>query len=174
MAELLAGADANTWLVWFQHHPVVRMIAGGGNTELQARLPDLCIGRARVGVAFSHLRSARPTISAVADGDGWRLSGHQPWCTGWGLIDVILVGAVTEDDQVMLALRSEWVAGDAMRASNVQPLAIGISLAALEVLRERPLSRQRRWDHGWPSCASGPMSCRISPRPPRTPTSASA
>ena len=180
VAELLAGADGNTWLVWFQHHPVVRMLAASENTELQRWLPDLCAGRARAGVAFSHLRSASPTITARAAGDGWRLSGRQPWCTGWGLIDLLLVGAVTEEDQVMLALvparasealrptgelrlaamngthtvalevdglvvgpgdvvvlapRPAWAAGDAMRASNVQPSAVGIALAALEVLR---------------------------------------
>jgi len=181
IAELLAGADANTWLVWFQHHPVVRMLAGCENVELQRLLPDLCSGRVRAGVAFSHLRSAAPTITARAAGGGWRLSGRQPWCTGWGLIDVVLVGAVTDDDQVMLALvptertglrpteelsltamngthtvalelddlavapadvvvlmpRSEWTDGDAMRASNVQPSAVGIALAALDVLRLR-------------------------------------
>jgi len=133
-------------------------------------------------VAFSHLRSASPTITARAEGIGWRLSGSQPWCTGWGLIDLLLVGAVTEDDQVMLALvpataggglkptaelslsamngthtvaleldgvavgpadvvamapRPAWAAGDAMRAANVQPSAVGIALAALDALRPR-------------------------------------
>ncbi len=182
VAELLAGADANTWLVWFQHNPVVRMLAASENTELQQRLPDLCSGRARAGVAFSHLRSSSPTIMARSEGSGWTLSGCQPWCTGWGLIDVILVGAVTDDDQVMLALvpavdgnglratqelslsamngthtvalelerltvspadvvimmpRPAWTIGDAMRASNVQPSAVGIAQAALDVLRGR-------------------------------------
>lgn len=179
VAELLAGADGNTWLVWFQHHPVVRMVAASGNDELQRQLPDLCAGRLQAGVAFSHLRNQQPTIVAEADGSGWRCSGRQPWCSGWGLIDVILVGSVTADDQVVLAVvpadraglrssgeldlmamggsrtvsleldglavaadevalqvpRSAWVVGDALRASNVQPSAVGISLAALEVLR---------------------------------------
>ena len=182
VAELLSGADANTWLVWFQHHPVVRMVAGSENDALKGLLPDLCSGQVRAGVAFSHLRSSTPTITAQTDAGGWTLSGRQPWCTGWGLIDVVLVGAVTDDDQVMLALvpavesaamrptaelslvamngthtvaleldglvvtpeqvvllapRPEWIAGDAMRAANVQPSAVGIALAALEVLRER-------------------------------------
>lgn len=182
VAEMLSGADANTWLVWFQHHPVVRMLAASENDALKARLPDLCAGRVRAGVAFSHLRGSMPSITAHTDGDRWRLSGRQPWCTGWGLIDVILVGAVTDDDQVMLALvpaapsaalrptaelrlaamngthtvaleldglavapadvvvlapRTDWLAGDAMRAANVQPSAVGIALAALGVLRER-------------------------------------
>ena len=182
VAELLAGADANTWLVWFQHHPVVRMLAASENARLRRWLPELCAGRARAGVAFSHLRSPMPTITARAHGAGWSLSGSQPWCTGWGLIDVLLVGAVTEDDQVMLALvpataggglqptaelslaamsgthtvaleldqvavapadvvmmapRPAWAAVDAMRAANVQPSAVGISLAALDALRCR-------------------------------------
>lgn len=182
VAELLAGADASTWLVWFQHHPVVRMVAASENDALKGLLPDLCSGQSRAGVAFSHLRGAVPSITACAGAEGWKLSGRQPWCTGWGLIDVVLVGAVTDDDQVMLAVvpaveseamrpsaelslmamngthtvaldldglavtpdqvalltpRPEWVAGDAMRAANVQPSAVGIALAALEALQER-------------------------------------
>jgi len=182
VAELLSGADANTWLVWFQHHPVVRMVAGSENDALKGLLPDLCSGQARAGVAFSHLRSSTPSITARTEAEGWKLSGRQPWCTGWGLIDVVLVGAVTDDDQVMLALvpavesaamrptaelslmamngthtvaleldglavtsdqvailapRPEWIAGDAMRAANVQPSAVGIALAALEALQEQ-------------------------------------
>ena len=69
VAELLSGADANTWLVWFQHHPVVRMLAASDNEALKAHLPDLCSGKARAGVAFSHLRSSVPSITARRDGD---------------------------------------------------------------------------------------------------------
>jgi len=179
VAEVLAGADGNIWLVWFQHHPVVRMLAASSNTALQAQLPDLCLGRRQAGVAFSHLRNRRPTVSAQREGDGWRLSGRQPWCTGWGLIDVVLVGAVTEDDDVLFAVvpavdgdglksagelslaamggtrtvalefdgllvtpdhvvmrmpRPDWSIGDAMRATNIQPSAVGVALAALDAL----------------------------------------
>ena len=104
VAEYLAGADGNTWLVWFQHHPVVKMLAASANADLAGRyLPSLCAGTLQAGVAFSHLRNPSPSVLAEVDGAGWRFSGTQPWCTGWGIIDVVLVGAAT-DDEVLFAL----------------------------------------------------------------------
>ncbi|HSH23193.1 MAG TPA: acyl-CoA dehydrogenase family protein [Acidimicrobiales bacterium] len=104
VAECLSGADGNTWLVWFQHHPVVKMLAASPNTALVERhLPGLCAGSVQAGVAFSHLRNPSPMVTATPDGPGWRFSGTQPWCTGWGLIDVVLVGAAT-DEEVLFAL----------------------------------------------------------------------
>jgi len=135
VAELLAGADGNTWLVWFQHHPVVRMLAASANSELAGHwLPDLCAGRAQAGVAFSHLRNPAPTVAARAEGDGWRMSGLQPWCTGWGLIEVVLVGAVTGDDQVLFALVPA-AEGQGMRPTTELDLAAmaGTRTVALEL-----------------------------------------
>ncbi|MDP9420462.1 MAG: acyl-CoA/acyl-ACP dehydrogenase, partial [Actinomycetota bacterium] len=104
VAEWLSGADGNTWLVWFQHHPVVKMLAASPNTDLAGRyLPGLCAGTLQAGVAFSHLRNPSPSVTATAEGDRWRFSGTQPWCTGWGLIDLVLVGAAT-DEEVLFAL----------------------------------------------------------------------
>ena len=105
VAELLAGADPQVWFVWFQHGPVAAMLATSENVELAGRwLPELCSGRAYAGVAFSHLRSPAPSVRAERSAGGYRLRGRQPWCTGWGLIDVVLVGAVTEDDDALFAL----------------------------------------------------------------------
>jgi alkylation response protein AidB-like acyl-CoA dehydrogenase len=105
VAELLAGADATTWFVWFQHHPVVKMLAAAANENLAQRwLPSLCTGTTQAGVAFSHLRSAEVVMAATRVGDGWRLSGTAPWCTGWGLLDLVLVGATTADDEVVFGL----------------------------------------------------------------------
>ena len=106
VAELLAGASPDAWFVWFQHGPVVRMLKASDNADLvERRLPDLCAGRLLGGVAWSHLRTAAPTVTAVRDGDGWSLTGFQPWCTGWGLTDVVLVGALVEaSDQVVFGI----------------------------------------------------------------------
>lgn len=95
LAELLAGASPDLWFVWFQHGPVVRMLTG--QPEHAPLLAELCSGRVQAGVAFSHLRSGRPTVTATRTTGGWRLSGTQPWCTGWGIADVYLVGAVAPD-----------------------------------------------------------------------------
>ena len=105
-SELLAGASPDAWFVWFQHGPVVKFLAGTENTALRDRwLPELCAGRALGGVAWSNLRTARPSVFATRVDGGWSLSGPQPWCTGWGMHDVVLVGAKVEDtDEVLFGL----------------------------------------------------------------------
>ena len=106
VAELLAGASPDAWFVWFQHGPVVRMLKASDNTALAERsLPALCAGRELGGVAWSSLRTASPTVHATRVDGGWSLSGFQPWCTGWGLTDVVLVGALVEaSDEVVFGL----------------------------------------------------------------------
>lgn len=106
IAELLAGASPDAWFVWFQHGPVVKMLKASNNTALVAKhLPELMAGRELGGVAWSHLRTAKPSVFATRVEGGWSLSGFQPWCTGWGLTDVVLVGAlVQETDQVVFGL----------------------------------------------------------------------
>ena len=106
VAEALAGASPDAWFVWFQHGPVVRMLARSENAALVDRhLADLCAGRAQGGVAYSHLRTPRPSVLAARTDGGWTLSGRQPWCTGWPLTDLVLVGALDPvDDRVVFAL----------------------------------------------------------------------
>lgn len=106
VAELLAGASPDAWFVWFQHNPVVAFLTLSDNAELADReLPALTSGERRGGVAFSHLRSSRPGVTAERVDGGWRLSGLQPWCTGWGLVDVVLAGAhEPEGDEVVFGL----------------------------------------------------------------------
>ena len=106
VAELLAGASPDAWFVWFQHGPVVRMLKASENTALAERhLPALCAGERVGGVAWSHLRTSAPSVRATRVAGGWSLSGTQPWCTGWGLTDVVLVGALVEDaDEVVFGL----------------------------------------------------------------------
>ncbi|HYY10942.1 MAG TPA: acyl-CoA dehydrogenase family protein, partial [Kineosporiaceae bacterium] len=101
--ELVAGADLSTWFVQAQHHTPVRALAAAGTRP--DLLADLAAGRSVAGIAFSHLRR-RPArvLTATPDGDGWRLDGTAPWYTGWGLNDVALAGALTDDDRVVLAL----------------------------------------------------------------------
>lgn len=105
VAELLSGADGNTWFVWLQHHAVVKMLASSANVDLvRRRLSPLCAGTAQAGVAFSHLRASEVAITATRADGGWRLSGTAPWCTGWGLLDLVLVGAATSEDEVVFVL----------------------------------------------------------------------
>ena len=106
VAEALAGGSPDAWFVWFQHGPVVRMLGRSENAVLRERhLPDLCAGRALGGVAYSHLRTPRPTVFAERVDGGWSFTGSQPWCTGWPLVDLVLAGALDRDgDQVVFGL----------------------------------------------------------------------
>ena len=95
LSERLAGASPDAWFVWFQHGPVVRSLALSDNTALQqAHLADLCSGRSQGGVAWSNLRTPRPSVHAERVDGGWSLTGPQPWCTGWPMLDLVLVGAL--------------------------------------------------------------------------------
>jgi len=98
LAEQLAGASPDLWFVWYQHGPVVKFLAASENEALQsAHLDDLCSGRSVGGVAFSNLRTARPSVHAERVAGGWALRGPQPWCTGWGMHDLLLVGGQAQD-----------------------------------------------------------------------------
>lgn len=106
VAEVLAGASPDAWFVWFQHGPVVRMLDRSENTALrEEHLAELCAGREQGGVAYSHLRTPRPSVFATRTDVGWSFTGTQPWCTGWPLVDQVLAGALDRDgDRVVFAL----------------------------------------------------------------------
>lgn len=127
VAELLAGASPDAWFVWFQHGPVVRMLKASENASLAAdHVPALCAGRELGGVAWSHLRTARPTVHATRVEGGWSLSGFQPWCTGWGLTDVVLAGALVADtDEVLFALVPSGDRPGLRSAGELQLAAMG-------------------------------------------------
>lgn len=103
--EVLAGADASTWFVQAQHHYPVRLLAGATSPSLAEVRDDLVAGRRVAGVAFSHLRRwpGRPVEVTRVDG-GWRYDGLVPWFTGWGLNDVLALGGVTADGEVVFGL----------------------------------------------------------------------
>ena len=168
VAELLAGASPDAWFVWFQHGPVVRMLKASENADLVTRLlPDLCAGRLLGGVAWSSLRTPEPTVTAVRDGLGWSLTGFQPWCTGWGLTDVVLVGALVEaTDEVVFGIVP---AGDRpqLRSAGLLQLAAmgGTSTHALrfEGLHLADEDVVLRTDRGPWSQADSALNCNVQP-----------
>jgi len=99
VAEQLAASDASTWFIWTQHHSPVRTVLRGTNDELRETwLPRLRSGEALAGVAFTHLRRpGPPAVTARRDGDGWVVDGDIAWLTSWGLADVFLIGAQSEE-----------------------------------------------------------------------------
>ncbi len=124
VAELLAGASPDVWFLWFQHAPVLKMVSSTQNAALRERyVAGLASGAIQGGVSYSHLRTPKPSITAVRDGDDLLLTGSQPWCTGWGLNDVILVGAVVEEtDEVVFGLLPS-ADSDGVRSSGLLSLA---------------------------------------------------
>ena len=111
--ELLSGACGATWFVVTQHQmpqAVARGTLGLGDRwtagpAVERHRAGLSSGRTRAGIAVAHLRHPGPAaVRAEPDGAGWRLSGTSDWCTGWGLIDVVMIAGTVPDDRVVLAL----------------------------------------------------------------------
>lgn len=115
------------WFVLTQHRSPAEAARTTPNFELQTRWADALTSGALLGaVSFAHLRRpGPPAVSAVRDGDGWRVSGRLDWVTSWGLADVLLLMAETPDGQVLQAL---------LPASHREGLLIDgeLSLAAMQ------------------------------------------
>jgi alkylation response protein AidB-like acyl-CoA dehydrogenase len=72
---------------------------------VEAHLADLCAGRVLAGTAFAHVRrTGPPAISATRVDDGWRLDGHAPWATSWGVADWFSVAAESADGELVWSL----------------------------------------------------------------------
>jgi alkylation response protein AidB-like acyl-CoA dehydrogenase len=124
--EVLGGASLAVAFVWIQHHSVVRAISAAGGALRDEWLGDLRSGRKRAGIAYAALRRMGPPTAVATRGagkQGWTLDGHAPWVTGWGLIDVVLVGARSGDDVV-------WLLIDAVESQSC--VARRVELAALD------------------------------------------
>ncbi len=100
--EAVAGGCGATSFVWAQHHGAVRRIAQGDGPARERWLGACCAGDLLAGIAFAYLRRPGPAaVRATREAEGWRLDGRAPWVTGWGLIDVLVVAARTDDDRVV-------------------------------------------------------------------------
>ncbi len=159
VTEVLSGADGSTWFVWTQHATPVRALTRSPNLELRRRwLPRLCRD-ALGGIAIAHLRRAGgPTVRArPVSGGGWILDGTASWVTSWGLAEVLLVGAVTDDERavsVLVPAREQ----PGLRASGPLALAAmegtatvrldveGLTVAPAEVVEVGSLAAWRRAD----------------------------
>jgi hypothetical protein len=106
VTELLAGACGATWFVATQHAMPLATVAATKNEALKQRLlPGLCSGEVLSGVAVAQLRRpGPPAVTATRVAGGWRFDGHVGWMTSWGICDVFLLGAVTADGDVVLAI----------------------------------------------------------------------
>lgn len=139
--EILAGADAATWFVLTQHRYPQRLTTEPAPGETPGPAADrhaaaLARGDALAGIALAHLRRpGPPAVRATPDGEGgWRLDGRSDWCTGWGLVDLVLVAAVTDDERIVFSLIPA-VERPGLTATDPLPLAVmgGTRTVALEL-----------------------------------------
>lgn len=144
--ELLAGTCGNTWFVLTQHElarslasdPLAGFdpaaaVAGPGMDALReavARGALLC------GIAVNHVRrTGPPQVAASPDGSGgYRLTGRADWCTGWGLVDLVLLAGITPAERIVYGL-VKAVERDGLRAGAPLGLAAmaGTRTIALEL-----------------------------------------
>ena len=105
VVELLGGSCGATWFVITQHDapaglcgglpPTVPTAAAEIGPAAERHRGELARATRTAGIAIAHVRRpGRPTITATPDGGGgYRLDGQVDWCTGWGLIDLVMVAA---------------------------------------------------------------------------------
>lgn len=106
VTEVLAGASGATWFVATQHATPLGVLAASANEPLKERLlAGLCSGAVLSGVAVAQLRRpGPPAVTATRVDGGWRFDGHVGWMTSWGICDVLLLGGLSSDGEVVLAL----------------------------------------------------------------------
>lgn len=100
--EALASGCLTTTFVWIQHHNVVRAVAGSNLRD--DLLEPLAAGRVRSGISRAGERPGEPVLTARRAGADWVLDGEAPWLTGWGVIDVAMLGARHDGDEVVRIL----------------------------------------------------------------------
>ncbi len=87
-AHLLAGA--------------VPLALCGSAAQKERYLPDLCDGSVIAALAMTEAQSGSDAYAlssrAVAHGDGYRLDGHKTWITNGPVAELLIVGAVSEDN----------------------------------------------------------------------------
>ena len=141
--EAITGGCGATAFVYAQHHGAVRRVASGDGPARATWLPRLCDGSALAGIGFAYLRRpGPPAVHATPDGDGWRIDGEAPWITGWGLAEVFVLMARSDDGRVVTVVvdhpyeREELVAGERQRLAAMG--ATGTVALTLDGLRVAP------------------------------------
>jgi alkylation response protein AidB-like acyl-CoA dehydrogenase len=152
--ELVAGGCLATAFTWVQHHGALASISASVNTPLRDELvPDLVAGRVRAGVAFAGAVPIPPRMQAERLTDGWRLTGHAPFVSGWGVIDVLQISAVDADSGDIIAGIVPAAPAPGITAVTPQPLfvadatrTVSLDVDGLAIPDDRVVSRVTRAD----------------------------
>lgn len=126
VTEVLAGACGATWFVATQHAMPLATVAASPNVELKERvLRGMCTGELLAGVAVAQLRRpGAPAVTATRTAGGWRFDGHVGWMTSWGICDVFLLGGVSADGDIVLALVAAREGGGLTASAPMQLAAM--------------------------------------------------
>lgn len=107
----LGASCLTTTFVLTQRNAACVRLASSPNARFRRDFgPGLCDGSIFPTVAISHLTTSRqhvakPAMQATVSAHGFRLEGYSAWVTGAIHADLIVVGAVTDDDrQILVAL----------------------------------------------------------------------
>lgn len=143
--ELLTGGCTATWFVATQHRTPQYLVRGslpGLDPDAVVHGPaaerhraGLTAATTRAGIALAHVRRpGPPAVHAERTASGWTLHGTADWCTGWGLVDLVLLAGTSADGRFVLALVPARER-PGMRASVPLPLAVmgGTRTVALEL-----------------------------------------
>ena len=145
VVERLAGACGATWFVGTQHRTPQLMTRGGprgmpaeafrAGPAAESHRSGLATAATPAGIAVAHLRRpGPPAVTAEPHGTGWRLRGRSDWCTGWGVVDLVMIGAATADDRFLFLLVPARQA-PGLSAGEPLPLSVmgGTRTVALEM-----------------------------------------
>jgi hypothetical protein len=145
VVEQISGGCGATWFLTTQHR-FPQALSRGPLAGLRADAIELgpaaerhraglATADTRAGIAIAHIRRpGPPAVRAERDGTGWRFHGAADWCTGWGLIDVVMIAASTSDDHFVLTLLPARER-TGLRAGAPLPLAVmgGTRTVALQL-----------------------------------------
>ena len=129
--ERLAGGCLTTTFVWVQHTTPVLELTASSNADLrEAWLAEMCAGRMRAGIALGGLHQGSAGLKAEPVEGDWLVRGEAPYVTGWGLIDVLLIAALTPDDKAVRAL-IDAVEGPNVASKRIRLIAANASSTVL-------------------------------------------
>lgn len=160
IAETLAGACPNTWLVWTQHAPQVGRLAAlyRDGVDLPDTAYEILRGERIAGAALSDVRRYPDRyIRATRVRGGWRLDGTVSWVSGWGISTVLTVAAVDPGTETVVTALVP--VGEGFRPAQLQLAALngsrtyrvgleGVVVADDNVLSREPMEQWRRRDTG--------------------------
>lgn len=92
--EVMASGCLATAFTWVQHHGLLAALSASSNTALRDEFVGaLTAGAMKGGVAFAGAVPIPPRMRCDRVESGWRLAGHAPFVSGWGVIDLIQYSA---------------------------------------------------------------------------------